>query len=369
MNKTNSNLVNFFIAFAFASLIVYILIVAQKILVPMVIALLIAYFISAIADAIANFRILRIPVFKPFAMLSSFALVFGALYLVGNVIIGNANSVAAQAPAYQDNLDIRLQQIGAFVGVDEMPTVADLLGQVVTLTPSTLADPNIASIVQSFLAQITGLAGNMLAIIVYTAFMIFERRTLALKITAMAKDIDQRERIQKTLSEIGEHINQYLAVKSLASFLVAALSYVVMLMIGIDFALFWAVLTFLLNFIPFIGSIVAVSFPILLTLVQPGIEDPLTTFLVALLALAGAQQLVGSFIEPRMMGRTLNLSPLVILISLATWWSIWGVIGMLISIPIMVILVIVFSQFEATRPVAILMSQDGRIAPIRHIED
>ncbi len=143
----------------------------------------------------------------------------------------------------------------------------------------------------------------------------------------------------------------------------------VMLMIGIDFALFWAVLTFLLNFIPFIGSIVAVSFPILLTLVQPGIEDPLTTFLVALLALAGAQQLVGSFIEPRMMGRTLNLSPLVILISLATWWSIWGVIGMLISIPIMVILVIVFSQFEATRPVAVLMSQDGRIAPIRHIED
>jgi predicted PurR-regulated permease PerM len=365
MNKTNSNLVNFFVAFALASLIVYILVVAEKILVPFVIALLIAYFISAIADGIANFRVLRIPVFKPFAMLLSFAIVFGALYLVGNIIIENANLVAEKAPAYQNILDKRLQQIGDFLGLEETPTVADFIGQFATLTSADLADPNIAAVLQSFLAQVTGIAGNMIAIIVYTSFLLYERSTLALKVAAMAKDEEQREAIQNTLKVIGEHINQYLAVKSLASFLVASLSYLVMLAIGIDFAVFWAVLTFLLNFIPFIGSIVAVSFPILLTLVQPTIEDPLTTFLVALLALAGVQQLVGSFIEPRMMGRTLNLSPLVILMSLATWWSIWGVIGMLISIPIMVILVIVFSQFDATRPVAVLLSQDGHITSNR----
>jgi AI-2 transport protein TqsA len=79
--------------------------------------------------------------------------------------------------------------------------------------------------------------------------------------------------------------------------------------------------------------------------------------------------LVGSFIEPRMMGRTLNLSPLVILLSLAMWWSIWGVIGMLISIPIMVIMVIIFSQFKPTRPIAILLSQRGHISLIQEDRD
>ncbi len=365
MNKVNANLVNFFLAIALSSLIVYILIIGQGILVPLVIAILIAYFISAIAQSIGAIRIFRIRIFRPIALLISFAIVFGVLYLVGNVIVENANRVAAEAPAYQKNLDIRLQEVGAFFGLEDVPTVSELLGQIFSISNSGFSDPNIASIFQSILGQVTGLAGNTLAIIVYTAFLIFERGTIAPKIAAMARDAYQREAIEKTLDTIGEHIRRYLAIKSLASSLVAVLSYFVMIAIGIDFALFWAVLTFLLNFIPYIGSIVAVAFPITLTLVQPGVNDPLATFIAALIALAGVQQLVGSFIEPRMMGRTLNLSPLVILLSLAVWWVIWGVIGMLISIPIMVIVVITFSQFEPTRPVAVLLSQRGQINPVR----
>lgn len=369
MNKANSAMVNIFVAFAFATLVVYILVIAQKILIPFVIALLIAYFISAIADSIANFRILRIPIFKPFALLFSFAIVFGVLYLIGNVIIENANNVAAQAPAYQASLDQRLLEIGTFLQMQEIPTVADLLGEISGLTNTTWNDPNIAALFQSIFAQVTGLAGNMLAIVVYTAFLIYERQTIPLKIAALAKDDFQRDKIEQTLHVIGEHVRRYLAIKSLASSLVASMSYIVMLAIGIDFALFWAVLTFLLNFIPYIGSIVAVTFPIALTLVQPGISDPMTTFIVTLIALVAVQQFIGSFVEPRMMGHTLNLSPLVILLSLAIWWSIWGVIGMLISIPIMVILVIVFSQFEPTRPIAIMMSQSGHVSQIQESRD
>jgi predicted PurR-regulated permease PerM len=369
MNKENSTLVNVFVGFAFASLVVYILVIAERVLVPFVIAVLIAYFISAIADSFANFRILRVPIFKPFSLLISFAIVFGALYLVGNVIVENANRVAAQAPEYQASLDQRLVDVSAFFGMEDVPTVAGLLGDLSGLTNSTLTDPNIASLFQAILAQVTGIAGNMLAILVYTAFLIYERATIPLKIAALAKDDFQKERIERTLSVIGEHVRRYLAVKSLSSSIVASLSYIVMILIGIDFALFWAVLTFLLNFIPYIGSIIAVTFPIALTLVQPGIEDPTTTFLVTLLALIGVQQLVGSFIEPRLMGRTLNLSPLFILLSLAMWWSIWGVIGMLISIPIMVIMVIIFSQFKPTRPIAILLSQRGHISLIQEDRD
>ena len=105
-------------------------------------------------------------------------------------------------------------------------------------------------------------------------------------------------------------------------------------------------------------------FPALLTLAQ--FAEPLAPF-VMVAALLGATQIVtGNVVEPRMMGRTLKLSPLVILLSLALWGSLWGVIGMFLSVPITVIALIVFAQFRQTRPIAILLSDDGNIA---HLED
>lgn len=364
MNRINASLLNVFFGFGIAALIVYILIIGQAILVPLVIALLIAYFIVAIADAIASVKFLGLPVLKPFAMMSSIAIVFGALYLLANVMIENANVVAAQAPAYQESLDIRLQEIYDFFGLEETPTISGLIN---TLTSNGLNNADVSSLIQRTLGQVTGLAGNMFAVFIYTVFLIFERGTLKTKIAALARDKTQHALIEDTLDSINQNVRRYLAVKSLASSLVATLSYMIMITIGIDFALFWAVLTFFFNFVPYIGSIIAVSFPILLTLVQPGFEDPVTTFLFTLVALAAAQQLVGSFIEPRLLGRTLNLSPLAILLSLAFWWAVWGVIGMFISIPIMVIFLIIFSQFESTRPIAILLSQRGEIQSVRQI--
>ncbi len=362
MDRVNANLLNVFLGFAVAALTVYILIIGQAILVPLVIALLIAYFIVAIADAIGGVRIIGIRVFKPFAMLSSIAIVFGALYLLGNVIVENANTVAAQAPAYQKSLDLRLREIYDFFGMEGTPTISGLINM---MTNGGLKNADISSLIQRFLGQATGIAGNMFAVFIYTVFLIFERGTLKTKIAALARDKMQHSLIEDTLDSINQNVRRYLAVKSLASSLVAVLSYTIMITIGIDFALFWAVLTFFFNFVPYIGSIIAVSFPILLTLVQPGFDDPVTTFLFTLLALVAAQQLVGSFIEPRLLGRTLNLSPLAILLSLAFWWAVWGVIGMFISIPIMVICLIIFSQFESTRSIAILLSQRGDIRSMR----
>lgn len=356
MPKIHASLVNTFFAIALAALVVYILIIGQKILVPFVIALLMAYFIAAISDGIANIRVLGVAVLKPFSLVAAVLIVFGAFYLLGNVIIENANLVAANAAAYQQNLDLRLKEIGVLLGTENIPTFTELL--------QSLASLDIGTIMNAIVSPLTALAGNAVAILIYTAFIVWERRTLPLKIAALAKNPKQQQRIERTLIVIGERIRRYLAIKTMSSTLVATISYVIMRIIGIDFAVFWAVLTFLLNFIPYIGSIVAVAFPITLTLVQPGIEDPLPTFVASLISLTAAQQMVGSFIEPRWMGTTLNLSPLFILLSLAIWGSIWGVVGMLISIPIMVIALIIFSQFEPTRPIAVVLSQSGNVEPV-----
>jgi predicted PurR-regulated permease PerM len=128
--------------------------------------------------------------------------------------------------------------------------------------------------------------------------------------------------------------------------------------VGVDFAAFWALMIFLLNFIPIIGALLGVTFPSLLALVQ---FETIGPFLVTSLALSGAQFVVSNLVEPRLMGRKLHLSPLVIILSLAFWGGLWGVVGMILCVPIMVILMIICGHFGPTRPIAIMLSSDGEI--------
>jgi predicted PurR-regulated permease PerM len=149
-----------------------------------------------------------------------------------------------------------------------------------------------------------------------------------------------------------------LALKTLLSILLGAVSWVIMALVGLEFALLWAVLIVFLNFVPYIGSVLGVVFPVLMTVVQFG--DP-ASILWVLLALTVAQFLIGNFLDPYVMGNSLNLSPFAILISLALWSELWGIPGAFLAVPIMAIVTIVFSEFPGTRPVAVLLSKNGRL--------
>lgn len=128
--------------------------------------------------------------------------------------------------------------------------------------------------------------------------------------------------------------------------------------IGVDAPLFWAFLIFILNFIPTIGSLIATIFPAFFAVLQFGEFTPG----ILVLAIVGAIQLiVGNLVEPRVMGNTLNISPLVVFLTLSLWGVMWGVLGMLLSVPITVIIIIIMSEFPETRPIAILLSQKGNI--------
>ena len=95
----------------------------------------------------------------------------------------------------------------------------------------------------------------------------------------------------------------------------------------------------------------------------------LVVLLIVLLVFGTIQIVTANVIEPAIMGRSLNLSPLVVIVSLMVWGAIWGVVGMFLCVPIMVVLLIVLAQFEATRPVAVLLSADGRIPDLRTSPD
>jgi len=160
------------------------------------------------------------------------------------------------------------------------------------------------------------------------------------------------------IDHIKKDIKTYFVIKTLISLATGITSYIIFISFGVDFALFWAFLIFLLNYIPTIGSIIAVIFPVIFSLLQ--FESWTITIFLGIF-LTGTQMFYGNFLEPKLQGNRLNLSPLIIIFSLLFWGQIWGVVGMLLCVPIMVMINIVLAHIPATRPIAILLSEQGNV--------
>jgi AI-2 transport protein TqsA len=165
--------------------------------------------------------------------------------------------------------------------------------------------------------------------------------------------------LRQSLVEIEHRIERYIWIKTLVSLVTAVLCWVVLAYAGVNYASLWALVIFLFNFVPNIGSLFAVILPALLTLLQFNDWGIFFSVTLSLTADPGGHRQLR---RARLMGTTLNLSPFVIILSLTFWGGIWGVAGMFLSVPITVIIAIVFSKFEPTRPVAVLLSSNGRLA-------
>ena len=178
------------------------------------------------------------------------------------------------------------------------------------------------------------------------------------KIAAMSNDQRSIDRTRKVVSDINSRIGAYLALKTFVSALLGVTSWIAMAFMGLEFAAFWAVLIALLNYIPYIGSFLGVLFPLMMAIVQFANPNDVLAVLLPLIALQFA---IGNFLDPYIMGNSLNLSPFAILVSLAAWSALWGIPGAFLAVPITAIMAIVFSAFAGTRPIAILLSRDGRL--------
>ena len=319
----------------------------KHLIIPMVLAIFIWYLINILADFIAMARVRDWQLPRWLCFLLALVIIFGSLGLVTNLISTSINNVIRKAPTYQDKVEAIIDQGAEWMGLDESPQLNELIHQV-----------NFTKTVQSLGVTLAGFISNTGLILVYTLFIFLEQKCFLPKMDNLFTRDPQRKKIRGILRCIYDDTKTYIGIKTFTSLLTGIVSYIIMKSVGLDFAVFWALLIFLFNYIPTIGSIVATFFPSVLALVQ---FDTMPPFLVVVIGVTLTQVFVGNILEPRLMGNTLNLSPLVILLSLGLWGSLWGIPGAILCVPITVVMGIIFSNFEATRPFAVLLSRDGHI--------
>ncbi len=330
------------------ALVVVLLVYGKSLLIPFVIALVVWYVIVGLNNWIGSFPFMR--KYCPGWLSATLSMLIIVLFLVfvGEMIANNAQSMANTLPTYEQNVRHLMENVQQSFGLEQVPNVSSLLEGF-----------DFTNIISSFINTFSGIAGNIFLILIYVLFLFLEQVSFPLKLQAIFTDQEDYGRVQGILLRINKAISSYISVKTAVSILTAVASYIVMAIIGLDFAAFWAFLIFLLNFIPSIGSLVATAFPSLMAILQ---FETLTPFFIILVGVGAIQLIVGNVVEPRMMGSSLNISSLVMILSLSLWGTLWGVSGMVLCVPITVIMMIIFAQFESTKTIAILLSANGQVA-------
>lgn len=329
----------------------WVLYIGQNIFVPAVLGAVIVYVIVGLAHALG--RLPRVGRALPLQLryLFSMAVIAMAFFLLAYLIMANKDRAMLLAPQYQQSLLVAIQSIAVFFGVETEPTWA-------TLRQELMAQINLQRLFGSLLASMGSILVTFVVVFLYATFLLVERRAFETKLANLSDDPQRVARIREVIQAINRRIGSYLALKTLLSILLGAVSWGIMVLFGLEFAAMWAVLIAFLNFVPYIGSVLGVVFPVLMAVVQ---FQELGTILSLLVALTAVQFVIGNFLDPYVMGNSLNLSPFAILISLAVWSELWGIPGAFLAVPITAIITIVFSEFPGTRPIAVLLSQSGRL--------
>lgn len=343
-------ILHFTAAAIFVVLVFYLLIVGEALLLPLVIAIAFWYLINTLARAFSQIRLGSFSFPMPICLVASFLTFILLLAALVNFLSGRVQAVVEVAPIYQQNLTQRFQNLplidySQFEGRNFMQLLTEWI--------------DIPSYATSVAASFAGILASGGLILIYMGFLFLEQKHFGSKISALVANKTREDDVNQIIDRIRDDIQRYIGIKVFTSALTGILSYIFMRVVDVDFAGVWGLLIFLLNFIPTVGSIVATIFPALIALAQ---SDGYTLFLIVLIGIGTFQVCVGNILEPRLMGSRFNLSPIVILLNLALWGYIWGVPGMFLCVPFLIIITIILSYFPQTRPIAIILSSNGRLA-------
>ncbi len=330
------------IAFA---VILFLLVQARFILISLVIAIIL---FSLTTDAIGSISRLRIGNWRItnwLASMAAFVLISSVLLALSGIVLVQVNTVVTTTIAYTDQAVSAIAALFAWMGPDTEAAVA----------------ASIRSIeLSGYIRTAAGQAGNVLSattlVILFVGFLFAERIWFDTKLENLMQDKARARQVSLIIRSIIRRVNHYLLVKTGVSAVTGLAVYLVMAFFGLEFAAAMGIVTFVLNYLPSVGSIIATFLIALVAYLQ--VTEP--AFALLIFVIVGMLQFVlGSVIDPMLMGRTLRVSSFGIIIAMAFWGAVWGVPGMFLAVPIMVAIMIICSHIPSARAVAILLSREG----------
>ena len=352
----------------------------RSLVMPLIIAVVLWYLINLMASGLQRVPLAVGGMPRPIALTLSFATVLFGLWAIYAIVTSNAAAAMAMfmpqagpdgIAASQPNLAALLPDdvlnfargivdaLPSWMGIS-MPSNDEIASSInAVFTDLQRSIGALWSPTRQAITQLTATASTLAIVLLYMVFIFMEQGTFEKKVRALTTTEANYANWGLAVGEVAKKLNAYVVIKALMSLLTAVISLAVYWAFGVQFALFWALLVFVLNFIPVIGSIIAWFLPMIVVVFG---DYSLVQVLSIGFLLLGVQQLVGSIIEPRIAGDVLNLSPLVILLSLAFWGALWGVLGLFLAVPLTVVLTSILSRFRGTQWVAILLSRDGQIS-------
>ena len=304
---------------------------------PLVIALLLSFVLSPLVDRLHSYRL---PWFVAILIVIVLLLAFGSL--VAFVLYTSVQSVVRHFPRYVNRL---LELLREVIETLELP-------------PELIFEFDITRQLGAYLLTISGsflgVLGSLTMVLIFVLFLLMEKPYLRPKVIEALQG-PRTEKVFRIVGHTNAQIGRYLSVKLVISLATGVLVWGSFTIIGVDFAFIWAVLAFLFNFIPSIGSILVgvTSFAFAIVQFYPE-PNPIIAAGASMLAI---QTIVGNVIDPKLQGDRLKISPVVILFSLLFWGWLWGVIGLFLAVPLTVAMKIVFENVPGLEPVGVLMGR------------
>lgn len=323
------------------SLILFMLVQARFILISLAIAIIL---FSLTSDAIfAISARLKVPTWLA-TTLALIGIALGLLW-ISTTIVTQVNEVVVTAIAYAEQAQAELPKLTEWLGPDAQERVL-----------TALSNFNITGWIRSLAGQASNILSGSVLVILFVGFMFAEQVWFPAKVERLTGDGLQALQVRRIISSIMHRVNRYLVVKTAVSAVTATAVWGIFRVAGLELAGPVALLTFVLNFVPSVGSIIATAIAAVLVFVLSG--DTTLTLLVGL-ACTLVQFVIGNIIDPMLLGQTLRLSSFGIILSLAFWGAVWGIAGMFLAVPIMVALMIVCAHIPWLRPVAVMLSREG----------
>jgi len=251
-----------------------------------------------------------------------------------------------QGPALLDRIDQLVQAIGRSLHLSETLHLGALLGKV-----------NVAEVAGFIFSGVQGFGGTVLLVVIYFGFMLTGRQRISRKFDAIAAASRTDNLTTALIERTASDIRTYMWVQTVTGLMITAAATAVMLAVGLNNVLFWTVVFFLLTFIPQIGVTVGSIAPALFALLQ----FPTTWQAIAIFAVIQvAAFVVGNVIYPKMQADTQNIDPIATIVALSFWTFLWGITGAFLAVPLTLMLMMIFAQFDSTKWIAAALSNDGK---------